>query len=638
VLENLEQRQLLAWGAYPQLLQQDAAAEAFPNITGAGQSIAILDTGVNWRHPDLGGGYGPGYKVIGGYDFVDNDSDPFDRVGHGTGVATAAAGGAFYYNGARYQGIAPGANIVAVRVDDMGGLNDSRMELALRWVLEHRQQYNIVALNISDGNNIIYGQKTTAGSRYADELAALKDAGVFVAICSGNDGPGQWGVEYPAADPSAYSVGSVSSDDRLSSFSTRGPILNLLAGGENLPIGYIDGSGRPIHLAATGTSFSSPQVAGAVALLKQVDSSLTPDQLMSILKASGQPVEDPVTGLMYRRLDVYSAIALAIARRDGRSASPFSTAPIAAPGYIQVENFDRGGEGVAYHDRTSTNDGRALRNEGPDLENLPEGGQSLGFTRVGEWLTYRIKVATSGTYNLLARVAAVGGGGAFHVEIDGVNKTGSLGIPNTDGWQNWQTITKTGLALTAGVHTLKLVMDRDGQSGFVGNFNWLRLVAQPTSQPYTGVPLPVPGLIEAEKFDAGAAGVAYRDLTAANLGVGYRQTAVDLASGSSGYAVGWAQAGEWLKYTVNVTATGTYALDVRVASAGLGGTFHVELDGKDITGAMRVPSTGSWEIWKTLSRTGIRLTAGKHVLRLVMDSAGSSGFVGNFDWLRLRKT
>src|ERR1700704_5547559 len=90
--EPLESRTLLAhstpWGAFPQLIEQPQALSAYPDITGAGESIAILDTGVDYNLPQLGGGFGPGHKVVGGWNFVDDNADPIDTDGHGTANAT----------------------------------------------------------------------------------------------------------------------------------------------------------------------------------------------------------------------------------------------------------------------------------------------------------------------------------------------------------------------------------------------------------------------------------------------------------------------------------------------------------------------------------------------------------------------
>jgi len=155
--------------------------------------------------------------------------------------------------------------------------------------------------------------------------------------------------------------------------------------------------------------------------------------------------------------------------------------------------------------------------------------------------------------------------------------------------------------------------------------------------PYHGSPSAVPGTIQAEDFDTGGEGNGYHDTEAANLGGQYRPAeGVDLAACTDGagcYDVGWAKAGEWLLYTVSVPAAGTYTLQVRVASAGAGGTFHVELNGTNKTGALTVPNTGGWDTWQTVSKT-VTLDAGWQALKLVMDTTGATGYVGNFNYLK----
>src|SRR6266581_9581258 len=152
-LEMLEERRLLSggWAPTARVDDQDLAIRAFKKITGRGQSVAILDTGVDYNHPALGGGWGR--TVIGGYDFVDNDSDPMDQNGHGTEVAGMIAARQFTYGGYKYRGIAPGVKIVALRIEDNSDyLPDSRVEAALRWVINNRKKYNITAVNMSFGD------------------------------------------------------------------------------------------------------------------------------------------------------------------------------------------------------------------------------------------------------------------------------------------------------------------------------------------------------------------------------------------------------------------------------------------------------------------------------------------------------
>ena len=269
------------------------------------------------------------------------------------------------------------------------------------------------------------------------------------------------------------------------------------------------------------------------------------------------------------------------------------------------------------------------------------GGYTLGYAAGGEWLKYSVSVAATDSYTLEARVASAGAGGTFHIEIDGVDATGSLVVPDTGGWQSWRTISRGGIPLTAGPHVLRVALDTNGATGWWGNLNSLRWTvagaAPPASTPFGGTAAPIPGLIEAENFDDGGEGIAYHDLSPGNAGGRYRQTDVDIETASDaggGYALGYVAGGEWLKYSVSVAATGTYTLEARVASSGSGGTFHVEVDGVDATGSLKVPSTGGWQNWLTISTGGISLTAGLHVLRLVIDTNGVSGWCGNLNYLR----
>ena len=89
-----------------------------------------------------------------------------------------------------------------------------------------------------------------------------------------------------------------------------------------------------------------------------------------------------------------------------------------------------------------------------------------------------MNVATAGTYNLDIRVGSAGAGGTFHIEVDGVDKTGPIAVPNTGGWQTWQTIRVSGVTLAAGTQVWRVVMDTIGSTGAVGNFNWLQATLQ----------------------------------------------------------------------------------------------------------------------------------------------------------------
>ena len=412
---------------------------------------------------------------------------------------------------------------------------------------------------------------------------------------------------------------------------------------------------------------------------------------------------------------------------------PFGPTAISLPGTIQAEDFDHGGERVAYHDLSVGNEGAQYRSTDVDIEPSSDtnGGYNIGWAFAGEWLVYSVNVAAAGTYTLEARVASNGVGGTFHVEANGANVTGTMSVPNTGGWQVWQTVTKS-VTLAAGPQLFRLVFDTNGPTTAVANVNFIRIAgaapqapaapsnlaatvtsntqinltwtdnatneggfqiersssagtftavatvganvtsyqntglapgtwytyrvkastaaglsapsnevtarttggASPT--PFSGVPSAIPGTIQAENFDNGGEGVAYHDGSTGNNGGQYRNTDVDVEGTSDtggGFNVGWMGDGEWLLYTVNVATAGTYTVEARVASSGLGGTFHIEVNGVNVSGTMSVPDTGGWQTWQTITKS-FPLNVGPQSLRVVLDVAGPSGGVGNLNFLR----
>lgn len=158
------------------------------------------------------------------------------------------------------------------------------------------------------------------------------------------------------------------------------------------------------------------------------------------------------------------------------------------------------------------------------------------------------------------------------------------------------------------------------------------------STPWKGRAHAIPGVIEAEHYDEGAAGVAYHDVTPKNEGVAYRgETQVDIEGrpdASNLHGIGWTRAGEWLLYTVDVRAAGTYAIEFPVASKKPGGTFHLEFNGVDKTGPIRIPDSGDWTKLVLIKKEGVKLEKGLQVLKLVCDQVGESRSIGDIDLFR----
>ena len=301
------------WGPLDRIIGQDLLAEKYPAVTGAGQAVAVIDSGIDYANPLLGGGYGPGYKVAGGYDFVDDDNDPMDTDGHGTAVAGVIAADPFEFDGLREQGVAPGATLLALRVDSSGEeVPNNRLRRAFQWVIDHRVEFGITAVNVSLG----YGRYNSPFSdrAFGDQIKTLHDDGVVVVAAAGNDGVADGeGIDYPAVHPDVISAGSVDRYGVISEFGQRGEPLDLVAPGQDV-ITLLPNNATAI---ADGTSFSTPYVTGAATLLRQVNPDLTPDQIRDLLKSTGVPNYDgdaetgAVTDRTYAQLDAYGAVATA---------------------------------------------------------------------------------------------------------------------------------------------------------------------------------------------------------------------------------------------------------------------------------------------------------------------------------------
>jgi len=305
---------------------------------------------------------------------------------------------------------------------------------------------------------------------------------------------------------------------------------------------------------------------------------------------------------------------------------PYGGQAATIPGILQAVNFDEGGEGVAYHDDSRGNEGGAYRQTDVDIEPSAGGGYNVGWVSAGEWLQYTVNVAAAGTYTAAFTVASLGRGGTFHLEMNGTNVTGSLTVPNTGGWQSWQTVTTT-VALSAGAQIARLVMDTAGVYA-VGNFGSIAFSSAPapaTGQlaPFRGIPVSIPGRVEAAEFDEGGEGVAYHDHDATNRGGAFRDTGVDLEpSSEGGYDVGWIGAGEWVNYTVNVAGSGSYTVQLRVASPSGGGSLHIGFNGSPGSWTqVGVPATGGWQRWTTVSLP-LALNAGRQQITLLFDTGG----------------
>jgi hypothetical protein len=139
--------------------------------------------------------------------------------------------------------------------------------------------------------------------------------------------------------------------------------------------------------------------------------------------------------------------------------TPFTGTPFTVPGTFQAEDFDRGGEGVAYHDNVPGNAGRQYRTT-EDVDIVAAAGNASGYVvnnfETGEWLKYTINATSAGTYTIALKVSSEYSTSLFHVDVDGVNVSGSVAVPATGSWGTFQLVSVHGVNLSAGTHVLRV--------------------------------------------------------------------------------------------------------------------------------------------------------------------------------------
>ncbi|WP_174240713.1 carbohydrate-binding protein [Granulicella sp. S156] len=304
------------------------------------------------------------------------------------------------------------------------------------------------------------------------------------------------------------------------------------------------------------------------------------------------------------------------------SEAPYGGTPADIPGTVQADNYDTGGQSVAYNVTSINGTANSYRSDGVDLETTSDtgGGYDLGWTSGGQWFRYTVNVASAGTYTISFRIAAPSAvTDAFHISsASGANLSGSVNIPATGGWQTWTTVT-ADVTLPAGQQVLTLSEDTGGW-----NINYAAFAL--AALPYGGVPAPVPGTVQAENYDLGGQGVGYSVTSVNGTGNGYRSDGVDLETTSDtggGYDLGWTGSGQWFHYTVDVASAGTYTASFRVAApSAVSDAFHISnSSGTNLSGGVSLPATNGWQTWTTVTAT-VTLPTGSQVLTLNEDNGG----------------
>ncbi|WP_224018086.1 putative Ig domain-containing protein [Ferruginibacter albus] len=239
--------------------------------------------------------------------------------------------------------------------------------------------------------------------------------------------------------------------------------------------------------------------------------------------------------------------------------APYGGTARAIPGKIEAEDYDTGGEGIAYHDNDVANSGGQYRpSEGVDIETCADGGYNVGWTNAGEWMEYTVNVATAGTYTLQLRLASPNSGKTLHIELDGVNISGSIAIPNTTDWQKWQTVSVTTPALTTGQKVLKIVEETDGF-----NINYINFALNST---------PAAPVISSAATATGTVGTVFSyTITASNSPTSYNATGLSAGlsvNTSTGVISGTPTTAATSNVTIsaiNAGGTGTKTLTITIS-------------------------------------------------------------------------
>ncbi|MBN2410047.1 S8 family serine peptidase [candidate division KSB1 bacterium] len=267
---------------------------------GSGVLVGLIDTGIDYRITALGGGIGPGYRITGGYDFVDDDADPMDDIGHGTHVAGIIGAKSDSLTG----GVAPGVRMLAVKALNEKGVGlESDILAAIEYCLDPDD--NPLTDDGVDIINMSFGGPPKAFDPVITAAENATRAGVLCVATAGNAGESGEDdnsfetIYSPAAGANVLAVGSCGPNFERSFFSSKGPTAytalikpEALAPGEQITSLWLNNATHTLD----GTSMAAPFATGAAALLKQQRPEWSPQQLKAaIVNGCGHvdPAESP---------------------------------------------------------------------------------------------------------------------------------------------------------------------------------------------------------------------------------------------------------------------------------------------------------------------------------------------------------
>lgn len=272
----------IPWG-----VQQIRAPHAWSRTTGHRVKIGVIDTGVDFGHPDLSGSLARGINLL------NRGAAPHDDNGHGTHIAGTIAA-ANQLKG--MIGVAPRSIIHPVKAFDYNGsAYVSDIILGIEWCVRNR-------LNII---NMSFGMKNRSKALLGAVNQAYQ-AGVVIVASSGNDGKRK-SIDYPARYPQTISVGATNKLHRIALFSNRGTYIDIYAPGDKIHSAWLRGK----YHEMSGTSMATSHVSGAIALLLADRPGLTPAEIKAILKRAMLPIRGQKSARMAGELDVIKMIQAA---------------------------------------------------------------------------------------------------------------------------------------------------------------------------------------------------------------------------------------------------------------------------------------------------------------------------------------
>ena len=312
-----------------QALSLGNATEIRQSYDGSGIGIAIVDTGVDYTHPMLGGGGFPNKKVVGGYDTGNRDPNPMPAQvnaleAHGTCCAGIAAGtlGEF---GDYIGGVAPNAKIYALKASEDGRpvFAGSALLAAWDWCITHRNDnpgfpIKVISNSLGGGLYISRAAADAASPAFAQEASVATAAGITIVAASGNNGA-VGGISFPAAISNVIAVGALyDTTSQVTGYSNSSSIVDILAPADPVYTTDIVGAGGfdpgDYFAGFNGTSSACPFVAGAVADVQsaawqRLHRYLTPVEVKALLVSTGDPVTDPKSGVTTPRVNLGQALA-----------------------------------------------------------------------------------------------------------------------------------------------------------------------------------------------------------------------------------------------------------------------------------------------------------------------------------------